>query len=144
MNSSIWFYTMSFRCFMIHIKGLRVKISPKQCTSVPKVFFISTSNLQIKIKCGILQHFDLSLHFSPKYHLGISSLQRINSLLNRVVCWWHWQTAWNKIRPDKWIQTVWHPGGIPEMIFRKSCFWNKISRRQKSMKNYPECKEVMR
>ena len=40
------------------------------------------------------------------------------------------QTVWTQIRPNKmsgliWIQTVWHPDGIPERVFQKNDFENK-------------------
>ena len=51
------------------------------------------------------------------------------------------QTDWTQIRPNNmlaliWIQTVWHSDGIPETIFQKNLILKKISRRQKSVKNY--------
>ena len=41
-----------------------------------------------------------------------------------------------------WIQTVWHSDGIPERFFVKVNFLKKIHRQQKSMQNYPACKEL--
>ena len=41
-----------------------------------------------------------------------------------------------------WIQTVCHSDGIPERILGKDVILKKISRRQKSMQNYPVGKEI--
>ena len=54
---------------------------------------------------------------------------------------------WTQIRPNETsgpilIQTVWHSGGIPERIFRKSWFW-KISRRPKEHEKLPSRQRVM-
>ena len=53
------------------------------------------------------------------------------------------------MRPDKmsgmiWIQTVWLSIGIPERIFQKKLILKKISRQQKSMKNYPGGKVLIK
>ena len=40
-----------------------------------------------------------------------------------------------------WIQSVWHSDGIHDFFFKKVDF-EKISRRQKSMKNLPGGKEA--
>ena len=43
------------------------------------------------------------------------------------------------------IQTVWHSDGIPaRFILKKLILKKKIHRRQKSMQNYPACKELNR
>ena len=41
-----------------------------------------------------------------------------------------------------WIQTVWHSDGIPERLFLQKLIL-KIHKQQKSMQNYPACKELV-
>ena len=55
-----------------------------------------------------------------------------NSLPASFVWWWHLQTVWNLIRPDKnsgliWIQTVCYTDDNPEINFWKIRFWKKSS-----------------
>ena len=64
-----------------------------------------------------------------------------NSLSPSVVCWQLLQTVWTQIRHGKmlgliWTQSVWHSGSW-KIFFWKSWFWKKITRWQKSMRNFP-------
>ena len=40
-----------------------------------------------------------------------------------------------------WIQPVWHYDSIPKQIFKKANFEKKSADDNKSMKNYPACKD---
>ena len=68
-------------------------------------------------------------------HSEVLTYDLFNLLPTSVVCWKLLQTVWTQIRPDKlsclvWTQTVFDTDCIPEIIFLKSWFWKKISRRQ--------------
>ena len=70
-----------------------------------------------------------------------------SSLPARVVCWQPLQTVWTQIRPDKMSGLIWNPNCLTLWL----CSWKNflitlilkiISKQQKSIKNYPACKEL--
>ena len=88
------------------------------------------------------------LHLWPKWN-STSNLTLSLQIASRkcCCCWWSLQIIWIQIRPVKMSGLILDPNCLPLSwyswkSFSKKLILKKFSRRQKSMQNYPACKEL--